>query len=301
MMTTSAPSPTIRHPFPARLLAFWVCLAIWCGPPALPADAADYGATLTAVDGSVTLWNPTAADWLPVAVNLPLAADSRLRVAKGASADILFDDGSIVTLEGAAEVELLELAADTGSGRILATLFMKAGKLLANIAAFVHRESRFSVQTPTAVAGVRGTQFVVETSEAEGTEVGVFEGRVAVDGIDPAGRADAGSRVLLEKGYQTRVRRLMRPGAPSALKARMRRHRGGLDRLAKRAKITRRDLKKIRNQRTEVQKKMLKRWRKTHPNAFKPAAKRPGAIQPKPKQVPPRVKQKIKRRRPPKK
>ena len=43
------------------------------------------------------------------------------------------------------------------------------------------------MRTPTAVAGVRGTDFVVETDNALQTDVGVFDGAVAVEGLDESG------------------------------------------------------------------------------------------------------------------
>jgi hypothetical protein len=71
------------------------------------------------------------------------------------------------------------------------------GKVLGCIRKLASRESKFSVTTPTAVAGVRGTVFGVFV-EGDATELDVLKGEVAIAG-------EQGSEVLVGEKMMTTV------------------------------------------------------------------------------------------------
>lgn len=97
-----------------------------------------------------------------------------------------------------------ELSADYGSRFVATSVFLWFGRVMSNIATFVNAGSRFDVRTATMVAGVRGTDFVVETTDSRQTDVGVFDGQVAVAGMDDAGRLIEESEVLLARAIRQR-------------------------------------------------------------------------------------------------
>jgi hypothetical protein len=172
------------------------------------------------------------------------------------------DDGSLLRVEENSEISLKALSASFSSKSIQATLFFWYGRLLANIAPFVHSESRLEVHTQTMAVGVRGTEFVVETISPEQTDVGVFDGSVAVVGLDRQRGRLRDTEVLLRKGYQTSVGRDGRPIRPRALKKRMLAHRKSLERMRKKAIEKRRTLQWIMKRRIQVHEQVLKRWKK---------------------------------------
>ncbi len=89
------------------------------------------------------------------------------------------------------------------------------GKIKAVISKFLRKgaENRVLVNTPTAVAGVRGTEFIVETN-GKVTEVGVLDGEVEVKDLSGLGS------VILKPGFQTLVRAGGAPLPPSPLNLR---------------------------------------------------------------------------------
>lgn len=96
--------------------------------------------------------------------------------AEGAFCDIKIGE-SIIRIKSRSEVSVSQLLKN---GELeLITLGLSSGSMLCKPKKLVKSES-FLVKTPTAVAGVRGTQFAVETDKAFTTRIKVFEGEVKV-------------------------------------------------------------------------------------------------------------------------
>ena len=87
--------------------------------------------------------------------------------------------GTTVRLAGDTQLLLDELYKDDTLNIEKTGLELAAGTILVRTSALV-RNDEFSVRTRTAVAGVRGTEFLVSYSEEAGTDVAVQKGRVAV-------------------------------------------------------------------------------------------------------------------------
>lgn len=125
----------------------------------------------------------------PVAAGLAVAADDAVRTAGDGQMEIVCSDGITITIGFATHIELRGLITpQPREGSVLL-------RLLAGIAGFVVPEKTFrdfSVETQTAVAAVRSTQWFVDTPDAA-TSVFVREGRV---GVDPS----AGDELTLAAG-----------------------------------------------------------------------------------------------------
>jgi hypothetical protein len=224
------------------------------------AEEENFSATLTDYGGEVSIQRSGEEEWLSVEKDMPLEGKDRIRTGSFSFAEILIDDGSLVTIEQNSEITLSELSADFDTKKVKSTIFLAFGRLISNIAKFMHRESRYSVHTPTLVAGVRGTEFVVETTDSETTDVGVFEGEVAVGGVDYDGNLIKESEVLVAKGNQTSVQKFKRPLPPFAHKKKMLLHKEKVLLLRKKAIERRRDLPKIVGRRLKVHKNILNKW-----------------------------------------
>jgi hypothetical protein len=226
---------------------------------------------------------------LPLEKDMPLEESDRIKTGADSFAEILIDDGSLIRVEEDSEIVLSELYADYRTKRIEASIFLKLGRLLSNVSRFVDRRSRFSVRTPTTVAGVRGTEFIVETTAAQQTEVGVFEGDVFVGGIDAQGNLIEGTEVPVTRGNQTTILLDRRPRPPFALRGRMLLHKKRLIFHRKRALDRRRNLYRIRGRRLKIHKRVLERWKRIRrtgppprvkPGRPLPPHRRPGAPPP---------------------
>jgi len=112
------------------------------------------------------------------------------------------------------------------------------------------------------VAGVRGTEFVVETTESRQTVIGVLEAEVAVGGIDEAGRPVKESEVLLTRGNQTAVKLNRKPLKPFKLKPKMVSHKPAVEKLKNKAVEKRRDLPNIIEKREKARAEIQKEWKK---------------------------------------
>ncbi|MGO8916536.1 MAG: FecR domain-containing protein [Stellaceae bacterium] len=127
-------------------------------------------------------------------------------IAGGGKAKILLNDGSIVSI---GENSRLALAQYQSVGNRLTTrLHLFEGVLRL----FVNRSTaggRFEIESETAVAAVRGTDWLIE-AVPDRTGVAIIQGVVAVSGLGPHQQAT----VLLEKpGDGVDVRRGEPPGA----------------------------------------------------------------------------------------
>ncbi len=72
-----------------------------------------------------------------------------------------------------------------------------SGRLWARVSSLFGNNAKFEVESPNAVAGVRGTEFIFDVSPDGGTEVTVLDGSVAVTARDggPARLLEVGDRI----------------------------------------------------------------------------------------------------------
>ncbi|MCP4667650.1 MAG: hypothetical protein GY849_14945, partial [Deltaproteobacteria bacterium] len=241
---------------------FVLLLGVFPAIPAFGAEGKDsFSATLTDLGGEVSIQKPDEEIWLPVEKDMPLEESDRIKTGAGSFVEILIDDGSLLRVEENSEIVLTGLSADFETKWMQAAIFLRIGRLLSNITQFVDSRSRFHVRTPTTVTGVRGTEFIVETTDAQETEVGVFDGQVFVGGIGEQGNLIEGSEVPVTKGNQTIVRKSKRPRRPFALRGRMLLHKKRMVLHRKRALDRRRNIHRIRGRRLRIHKRTLERWK----------------------------------------
>lgn len=141
----------------------------------------------------------------------PLARNAQLKlgdtiVSTGGKAKIALADGTIVSIGEYTEVRVAAYAREGGETQT--RLRMVAG-VLRLLVAKITPAGRFEVETETAIAAVRGTDWVVDAN-ADVTSVAVLAGVVAVSGRD----AQAQAIVVLEAGDGTDVRRASAPTPP---------------------------------------------------------------------------------------
>ncbi|RPI74626.1 MAG: hypothetical protein EHM45_18080 [Desulfobacteraceae bacterium] len=221
----------------------------------------EYCASLADFEGEVFIQKAGEEDWLPVEKGMPLENQDRLKTGNDGYAEILYDDGSLVKMEENSEITLEEVSADYKSKKISSKVSLWFGRLLLNIAKFTHSQSRFTVKTPTVVAGVRGTEFVVESLTEEKSDVGVVEGEVGVEGLDEQGKSVESSRVILKRGFQTSGFKFQKPVRPIPLKEQMLQHTVKIELLRKKALDTRKNLPKIMENRIKTRQIIIEKWK----------------------------------------
>jgi hypothetical protein len=106
-----------------------------------------------------------------------------VRTSAGARAKLLFDDGTVLNLGDDTRLKVTRFLFDPAGDRV-GFLELMRGAIRTWVTKLRTPKSRFEVQTPTAVAGVRGTDWAVR--EEDGTaQVVVFAGTVQVRSSDP--------------------------------------------------------------------------------------------------------------------
>lgn len=179
--------------------------------PAPTAQAPQAVGSFGALEGGVTVERKAVVQ--PAVVGGELFEGDRIRTSADGRADITLSDGSRLTLTAlgnlvvsryliSAKQDKREAGFDLISGRLKAYVSKLAASIEQNV---------WQVKTPTAVAGVRGTEFFVLVDDGDdggeaGTEVIVEEGEVEVSssdaGIEGIARLVPGqfSRVLAGQG-----------------------------------------------------------------------------------------------------
>jgi hypothetical protein len=140
----------------------------------------------------------SASGEAPLAAGASVAVGDTVVTGEGAKLDLRFSDGSLLTVGPSSRVEIARYAPEAtgGQGEALLSLLSGIIKLIVNDGA---RWSRFAVETETAVASVRGTEWLVDA--AKGTSaVFVLRGSVEV-----AGRGTEDGSVTLGPGQGTDV------------------------------------------------------------------------------------------------
>jgi hypothetical protein len=174
-----------RAIFWLALLAIIAVLVI--GPGQLAAEAGTpRRATIAAFKGAVLVQQAGKAMSLPARKGMELQAGDRIITGKDGTAAVRFDDGSISRIASNSRIDLQELARDGADGASTTTLTAGWGRVWNKVQDVTEKNSRFEVNTPAAVAGVRGTVFLVEVQSETDTVVRVYEGQVGVAAPPPA-------------------------------------------------------------------------------------------------------------------
>ena len=169
-------------------------------PSPTPALASE--CTLTTLTGSVELQNPESSIWEEAETGMTLKAGSWVRTAPDSDAMLTFFNGTTVKLEPGT-VLLVEQAEGVQENQpTTIVLKQQLGRTWSRVTKLTDPGSHYEIQTPSASALVRGTQFVTEVDETGATSVQTIEGLVSVSA--------EGEEVFLPAGRQTTVE----PGAP---------------------------------------------------------------------------------------
>lgn len=154
--------PTFRRARHAACLGVCALSAslAWSQTAATPPDSGRAG-TFKQVQGEV-LVGKDAARRSPQPGDAVRAGD-RLSTGRDGAASIVLKDGTVMSLGPNASADLSQFQFDptTQEGNLLVDLLQGSARMVTGLLAKINPE-RFKVRTPTAVVGVRGTDFIVE-------------------------------------------------------------------------------------------------------------------------------------------
>lgn len=143
-----------------RFLSLLAAAWLLCASPTLSATET-HVALVKSVTGDVGITRAGTA--LSGAAGTQLRVSDRIVTAPGATAAIVFRDGTMLTLGGNADVLVRDYVFEPKAGRYAFSLYMEKGAAIyesGKIGKMAPDEVK--VETPRATVGVRGTRFLIE-------------------------------------------------------------------------------------------------------------------------------------------
>ena len=163
---------------------------------------------LVALHGDVTWSTRDAASFDPAPLGAKIEPGARLRTGSNASATLQFSDGSRVLLLPGTELSIARAGRFAAGAGTMVRLELIRGSIENLVHPNDGPRGRFEIQTPAAVAAVRGTEFRVSATRGEArTEV--------LGGVVDLGN-EAG-RQALKSGFGTLAEAGKAPRAPTPL------------------------------------------------------------------------------------
>lgn len=137
-------------------------------------------------------------------------ADSRAKV--------VMSDRNVINLNPDSKLQIAKYENDAASGKKNVELNLLQGKVRNNVEqTYDGEKSKFLIKTPTAVAGVRGTQFLAGFNpQTMMTMIVTFKGAVSLASLNPQGQV-IGAPVIVKKGEMTNAAPNSAPEAPKAV------------------------------------------------------------------------------------
>lgn len=195
-------------------MKLWCHALIMLGMAVLAGTAAaqEVG-TVATLEGSAEIGR--ANNWTPAALGSPIVLRDVVRTGSPGRIAIVFQDDTVMSLSDNSELTIDEQVFDPSRGPARSVMELVRGKVNALVGEYYHQAgAAFEVQSGTAVAGVRGTEFSMAWDPDLGsTEVIGISGVVEVHSIfDPTGPG-----VLVRESEMTTVAEGQRPSAPRRL------------------------------------------------------------------------------------
>jgi hypothetical protein len=168
-----------------------------------PSPALADGCTLSIISGNVEISgqasNQAGTD------GMTLNAGTRIKTMPDSSALLTFFDGSTVELKSDTEIEITRLESNNGKA-VTIVLKQWVGRTWSTVVKMADKGSRYQIETPSAVALVRGTQFLIDVDNTGRTREHTTQGLVSVSA--------KGEEVLVPPGQVTIVETGTPPSEP---------------------------------------------------------------------------------------
>jgi len=132
---------------------------------------------LSVSEGSVQIQKYGTDDWSQPSAGIELQAGDVIKTGSGGSVTVTFFDGSVIELEPDTQVEIVELV--KGEAKII-RLKQEIGETLSKVEKLADPAALYEIETPAAVAGVRGSQMRIKVAEDGTTSVESLEGKIYV-------------------------------------------------------------------------------------------------------------------------
>lgn len=204
-----------------RITNFLFFLAIFLFP--LAGHAADFGAEIVDVDGSVYVIQKTTGKKIPAKVGMKMSPGDVIETAAEAEAEILYDDGNVTRLDEDTRLEITKLSVDPDKTRE-SKLNLAFGRIKNSVSKLTTTKSKFEVNSKTVTAGVTGTPpWVVNVIGGKNpagpvkTEIDLLKGEKG--GVFVRGTDSKATAIILTPGTRTVAQMGLPPMTPFPISA----------------------------------------------------------------------------------
>jgi hypothetical protein len=133
---------------------------------------------LSITEGDVLIMKSGTNSWLEAQVGMTLESGDTIKAGDDSRAVITFFEGSTIELEAGTEISVTELSTAIDTGATTISLKQQIGKTISRVEKLADPASRYEVETPGAIAAVRGSIMDVYVDLLEGTIIGCEAGNV---------------------------------------------------------------------------------------------------------------------------
>jgi len=175
--------------------------------------------TVTFIKGDVKFKTQEEETWRQLHLKDTVREGSGISTGEESAVEITFEDGASFFLRSNTALEL-RAANRKAEDHIIRKLFLKAGRSISRLKKALGKESRFEIQTPSAVAAAKGTEFRASVDDKEATRTEVMKGTIGVEAMQKKVEVMEGEGTLVRKNEPpTKPRRLLQAPAPVNLKS----------------------------------------------------------------------------------
>jgi hypothetical protein len=137
-------------------------------------------AFITYLAGDVKTARRGTTDWQPARANQELFEGDRIRVSKNSTAELITEKKSVIRLSENSALEITKLEKDT-ERKIEASRFaLSLGRLWNKVRKILSPKSEYTVSTPTALSGIRGTVYSIDVLSNSDTRFKTYSGSINV-------------------------------------------------------------------------------------------------------------------------
>jgi hypothetical protein len=149
-----------------------------------------YSLVLTSTEGEILVLKAGSNDWVKGSDGMVLDVVDKIKSGDNARAVVTFFDGSTIEIKPVTQIEIVELV--KGKTKII-RLKQPLGDTISIVKKLADTASRYEIETPSAVAGVRGSSMLVSVGVDGTTTVKNLAGKISVSAqgvevIIPAGK-----------------------------------------------------------------------------------------------------------------
>jgi hypothetical protein len=160
-------------------------------------------ATVTLVRGEATARRAKSASWEPLLLGASLGEGSAVSTGDDAGLELAFEDGSTILSRGLTDFEI-EKARRKSPILFYHRLYLETGRIISRVKTALGIESRHEIRMPSAITGVRGTEFRTSVGERDKTSAEVLRGIVTVEAMKAKVNVREGEGTVVESGRPPR-------------------------------------------------------------------------------------------------